>query len=95
MSLHNTFSEIPQKKSPIQSLEVSDMQLVYFFLKAYNSYLKQIMERDLGYSIELRQSKIPGAGVGVFISKGKATKGSIVGFYPGSWVYFDHPKIML
>ncbi len=41
------------------------------------------MEKAFGYSIELRKSDIPGAGRGVFISKGRVTAGTIVGFYPG------------
>lgn len=41
------------------------------------------MEKVLGYTVQLKQSTIPGAGVGVFVTQGIVTAGSIVAFYPG------------
>eukprot|EP00088_Acartia_fossae_P038037 TRINITY_DN3931_c0_g1_i1.p2 TRINITY_DN3931_c0_g1~~TRINITY_DN3931_c0_g1_i1.p2 ORF type:complete len:271 (+),score=36.42 TRINITY_DN3931_c0_g1_i1:27-839(+) len=47
-----------------------------------------------GFALALRESCLDGAGRGVFIEKGKAPQGSIVGVYPGT-VYQPYQPILI
>ncbi|XP_046463253.1 SET domain-containing protein 9-like [Daphnia pulex] len=54
----------------------------------------KVMERVLGYTIQLRKSNIPEAGTGVFVSKGTVTAGSIVALYPGTVYRVMEPLLL-
>ncbi|KAK4030230.1 SET domain-containing protein 9 [Daphnia magna] len=54
----------------------------------------KVMEKVLGYTVQLKQSTIPGAGVGVFVTQGIVTAGSIVAFYPGTIYRGTEPLLL-
>ena len=47
-----------------------------------------VMYNTLGYEIKRLESSIPGAGKGVFVTKGDIPVGSLVALYPGKYLYY-------
>ena len=47
-----------------------------------------VMYNTLGYEIKRLESSIPGAGKGVFVTKGDIPAGSLVALYPGKYLYY-------
>ena len=54
-----------------------------------------VMYSVLGYEIDRLNSSIPGAGRGVFVTRGKVPGGSLVALYPGVNTYTQIRCIML
>jgi len=53
-----------------------------------------VMYNALGYEIKRLDSTIPGAGKGVFVTRGKIPAGSLVALYPGT-IYWPHEPILI
>ncbi|ETV82882.1 hypothetical protein, variant [Aphanomyces astaci] len=51
--------------------------------------LDEIVRRELGYSLHVRDSSIPGAGRGLFL-EGRATAGTAIALYPGTVYLSEH-----
>jgi len=43
----------------------------------------QVVESVLGFCIMRSHSKVPGAGMGVVMARGRVKKGTLVALYPG------------
>ena len=55
---------------------------------AYDRHQSGVMYNTLGYEIKRLESSIPGAGKGVFVTKGDIPVGSLVALYPGKYLYY-------
>ena len=79
-----------------QLVEHLDKEIPELSVKEWQSVLKQLEEmeklacygRDVmrevfQFELTLKESRLEGGGRGVFLSKGRASKGQIVGLYPG------------
>lgn len=55
---------------------------------------QSVMYNVLGYEINRLNSSIPGAGRGVFVTKGQVPGGSLVALYPGT-IYWPHEPILI
>lgn len=53
-----------------------------------------VMYKTLGYEIKRLESSIPGAGKGVFVTKGDIAVGSLVALYPGT-IYWPYEPILI
>ncbi|ETW10374.1 hypothetical protein, variant [Aphanomyces invadans] len=51
--------------------------------------IDDIVRRELGYSLQVRDSTIPGAGRGLFV-EGRATAGTAIALYPGTVYLSEH-----
>jgi hypothetical protein len=49
----------------------------------------QVTESVLGFSVRRAPSKVPGAGVGVVIARGRVKRGALVALYPGMGMTFN------
>ena len=52
------------------------------------------LTKDVGFTIETRQSCLEGAGTGVFVASGKVLPGQIVALYPGTVYFPEDPKLL-
>ncbi|XP_076800428.1 SET domain-containing protein 9-like [Clavelina lepadiformis] len=84
----------PGKHISIVKDEIIEREEVLGQLTSIFSYFKHvesskqnsnaILEEVAGFQITCRQSEIPGAGNGVFVSSGSVKKGQVVAIYPGT-----------
>lgn len=61
---------------------------------ANTTYQSETMYNTLGYEIKRLESNIPGAGKGVFVTKGDIPVGNLVALYPGS-IYWPYEPILI
>ena len=64
-----------------RSVSITKGHIITHCLNCFVSY--QVAESVLGFCVMRSHSKVPGAGIGVVMARGRVKKGSLVALYPG------------
>ncbi|XP_048037214.1 LOW QUALITY PROTEIN: SET domain-containing protein 9 [Megalobrama amblycephala] len=81
----------PKNQSELLRLLPKSKQNIYTNVENKTHASTTVMLNNLGFVIERKRSSLQLAGTGVFVTRGRAPKGSIVAMYPGTIYQADEP----
>ena len=86
----SSFSPSLEKAAPKASADAAERDYTDSWRQAL---LKEMLQSELGFTTVVRESGVPGAGLGLFV-EGSAPEGAVVAIYPVSFLLLYLPTIV-